>query len=187
MQEGQVTVWGETFEVPKPFIVLATMNPIEFEGVYPLPEAQLDRFMSRVPIGYPSRDEMIAIMDRLREIEAFKVDRVAAPEDFVGARERLWDIHMDHNIKLYITSIVEATRKHPMVRLGASPRGAIAIMLLSRALAMIEGLDYVTPDHVKEAAYTALPHRIVLTPEARIQGVSKDEVVADVLENVRPP
>ncbi len=187
MQEGQVTVWGRTFRLERPFIVIATMNPIEQEGTYPLPEAQLDRFMARVVIGYPTRDEMLEIMDRYKSIQEMGLEPVASQRDFIEGIEAVWSIHVDSNIKEYIVDLVEATRRHPMVLLGASPRGALAILQLSRALAMIEGVDYVSPDHVKEAAIAALPHRIILTIDARIQGVRGDMVVREVLDRTPPP
>ena len=187
MQEGQVTLWGRTYQIEKPFIVLATMNPIEMEGVYPLPEAQVDRFMAKVIISYPSREEMLEIIDNYREIEEFRIDSVADAKFFLEAREKLWDIHVDDNIKRYVIELVEATRRHPYVRLGASPRGVLYTLLLARALALIDGHNYISPELVKEASKVTLPHRIILKPEARLRGVDEYEVLDEVLNKVKPP
>ena len=187
MQERQVTVWGRTYKLPETFTVIATMNPVEMEGVYPLSEAQVDRFLVKLPVSYPTREEMVEILDRVREIEEWPVRPVAGREDILLLRRAVWDIYVDRNIKLYIASIVEETRRSPHVLLGASPRAGIAIMQLSRALAMLEGRDHVTPEHVKRAAVPALLHRIVLRPEAKLAGVTVDDIVASVLEKVPPP
>ncbi|MCE4603963.1 MAG: MoxR family ATPase [Aeropyrum sp.] len=187
MQEHQVTVWGRTFRLPEPFLVLATMNPVEMEGVYPLPEAQRDRFMARVVLGYPSPEELVEIMDRFKDISRFEVNAVATAEEVLEAQKRVWDVRVDSNIKTYIVKIVEESRRHPHVQLGGSPRAALSILMLSRGLAVAEGLDYVHPDHVKEAARAALPHRLVLTPEARLEGVNQDRVTRDILDSVEPP
>ena len=187
MQERQVTVWGVSRPLPRPFMVVATMNPVEMEGVYPLSEAQVDRFLARITVGYPSRDEMVEIMDRLGVIEEWPVRPVATGEDVLEAKRALWGVHVDRNIKYYIADIVEATRRHPNVRLGASPRAAIAMLQLSRALALLEGRAYVTPDDVKQVAQAALSHRIILRPEARLEGATPEDVVADVLSEVPAP
>ena len=187
MQERQVTVWGVSRPLPRPFMVVATMNPVEMEGVYPLSEAQVDRFLARITVGYPSRDEMVEIMDRLGVIEEWPVRPVATGEDVLEAQRALWGVHVDRNIKYYIADIVEATRRHPNVRLGASPRAAIAMLQLSRALALLEGRAYVTPDDVKQVAQAALSHRIILRPEARLEGATPEDVVADVLSEVPAP
>ncbi|MCE4615644.1 MAG: MoxR family ATPase [Aeropyrum sp.] len=187
MQEHQVTIWGRTFRLPEPFLVLATMNPVEMEGVYPLPEAQRDRFMARVVLGYPSPEELVEIMDRFKDISRFEVNAVATAEEVLEAQKRVWDVRVDSNIKTYIVKIVEESRRHPHVQLGGSPRAALSILMLSRGLAVAEGLDYVHPDHVKEAARAALPHRLVLTPEARLEGVNQDRVTRDILDSVEPP
>ena len=187
MQERQVTVWGETYKLSEPFIVLATMNPVEYEGVYPLSEAQIDRFLAKVVVGYPTRDEEVEILDRLRSIEEWPVKPVAGPQDILRAREEVWNIHVDRNIKYYIVDLVRSTRMHGSVRLGGSPRASIALLLLSRAKAYIEGRNYVTPDDVKAMALPALAHRIVLNPEARVEGMTVEQVVSDALDRVPPP
>ena len=187
MQERQVTVWGETYRLEEPFIVLATMNPVEYEGVYPLSEAQVDRFLAKVIIGYPTRDEEVEILDRLKRIEEWPLQSVAGPQDILRAREEVWSIHVDRNVKYYIVDLVRSTRMHGSVRLGGSPRASIALLMLSRAKAYIEGRSYVTPDDVKAMARPALAHRIVLSPEARVEGVTVDQVIGDALDRVPPP
>ncbi len=187
MQERQVTVWGNTYKLSEVFTVIATMNPVEFEGVYPLSEAQVDRFMAKIVIGYPSIDEMVEILDRLKTIEEWPLKPVATRKDLIEARSKIWGIHVDRNVKYYIAAIVEETRKHPAVLLGASPRAAIAMTQIARALALIEGSNHVTPDHVKKAAWPSLLHRIILKPEARVSGVRVEDVIEEVLAKTPPP
>ncbi len=187
MQERQVTVEGVTYRLPRPFLVLATMNPIEIEGTFPLSEAQVDRFLAKVEIGYPTVSETVAILDRYYEIVSEPLKPVLTPEEVEGLIETTKGITVDQNIKKYIAAIIQATREHPMVRLGASPRGAIAIYLLSKGVAVIRGRDYVTPDDVKYVTYPALSHRIILKSEARISGIKVWDVVSDVIEKVEVP
>jgi len=187
MQEREVTVWGTTYKLPSLFTVIATMNPVEFEGVYPLSEAQVDRFMSRITLDYPSTEEMVEILARLRTIEEWRIRPVASREEVLEARSQLWQVHVDTNIMRYIAYLVEATRRDPRVLLGGSPRAAISLMQLSRARALLEGRDYVTPDDVKAYAHYALDHRIVLKPESRLQGARPEDVVEKALEAVEPP
>ncbi len=187
MQERQVTVEGVTYGLPRPFLVIATMNPIETEGTFPMSEAQIDRFLAKVEIGYPSASETVSILDRYYDIMSEPVKPVLGLDEVLALIEIVRGVLVDQNIKKYISAIVQATREHPMVRLGASPRGAIAIYLLSKAVAIMRGRDYVTPDDVKYVAYPALAHRIVLRTEARISGVRTENVVIDVLERVEVP
>lgn len=187
MQERQVTVEGVTHRLPRPFLVIATMNPIEIEGTFPLSEAQVDRFLAKVEIGYPTAVETVSILDRYYEIMLESVKSVLGPADVVTLIELVREVTVDQNIKKYISAIVQATREHPMVRLGASPRGAIATYLLSKAIAIMRGRDYVTPDDVKYVAPSALSHRIILKTEARISGIKPGDVVVDVLEKVEIP
>jgi MoxR-like ATPase len=187
MQERQVTVEGVTHRLPRPFLVLATMNPIEVEGTFPLSEAQIDRFLARVEIGYPTVSETVAILDRYYDIVSEPLKPVLAPGDVEAMVEATKGVTVDQNIKKYIAAIVQTTREHPMVRLGASPRGAIAMYLLSKGIAVVRGRDYVTPDDVKYVAYPALSHRIILKSEARISGIKVWDVVSDVLEKVEVP
>jgi len=187
MQERQVTVEGVTHRLPRPFLVLATMNPIEVEGTFPLSEAQIDRFLARVEIGYPTVSETVAILDRYYDIVSEPLKPVLTPGDVEAMVEATKGVTVDQNIKKYIAAIVQTTREHPMVRLGASPRGAIAMYLLSKGIAVVRGRDYVTPDDVKYVAYPALSHRIILKSEARISGIKVWDVVSDVLEKVEVP
>ncbi len=187
MQERQVTVWGNTFQLSETFTVMATMNPYEMEGVYPLSIAQLDRFMVSIPVVYPGVEETVAILDRLDTIEEWPVKPVAGRSEVLEARRMVKSVYVDANVKRYIAEIVEATRRHPKVLLGASPRAAISIMRLAQALALIEGNDHVTPDHVKYAAPYALRHRLVLKTEAKLAGVSADAIVEDVISRVPVP
>ncbi len=187
MQERQVTVWGQTFKLPEVFTVIATMNPVEYEGVYPLSEAQVDRFMAKVSIGYPSRGELVEIIDRFKVVEEWPLKPVAGRDKILKAREDIWRIHVDENIKYYVADIVKATHKSPHVRLGASPRAAIAMVQVSRALALIEGRSYVIPEDVKRVALSVLAHRIVLKPESKLSGLTADDVVRWALNEVQPP
>lgn len=187
MQEREVTVWGQTYKLPQVFTVIATMNPVEFEGVYPLSEAQVDRFMSKVALDYPSTDEMVEIIDRQLVIEEWPVEPVVSRQELIDARRRIWEIHVDDNIKRYAAYIVERTRRDPRVLLGGSPRAAISMIQLARAFALMEGRDYVIPDDVKRMAHYALDHRVVLKPEARLSGASPEAVVEDAVESVEPP
>ena len=187
MQERQVTVWGNTFRLPDTFTVIATMNPYEMEGVYPLSEAQLDRFMVSIPVGYPDVEGMVRILEAVDRVEEWPVRPVAGREEVLRARRLLSRIRVDRNVKYYIALIVEATRRSPHVLLGASPRAAIHLMRVAQALAIMEGRGYVTPDHVKDAAPYVLRHRVVLRPEARAAGVTVDEVVREAVEKTPVP
>ncbi len=187
MQEKQVTVWGTTYQLSPVFTVIATMNPVEMEGVYPLSEAQVDRFMAKIYLDYPTTDEMVEILTKLQHIEEWPIRPVVDREELLEARRSIWGIFVDKNIKYYIARIVEATRRNPYVVLGGSPRAAIAIMQIARGLAIIEGYDYVTPDHVKLATTPALLHRIVLKPEAKLTGVKPEDIIEEALSKVPPP
>ncbi len=187
MQERQVTIEGETLKLPRPFMVIATMNPVEVEGTFPLSEAQIDRFLSKVRIGYPTIDETVEILKRYDRIVEGGLKPVISREELVRAMNLVKKVRVDENILRYIALIVEETRKHPSVRLGASPRGAIALYLLSRAIALMRGRAYVTPDDVKYVAHVALEHRIVLKTEARISGIDASTIIDEVLDKVEPP
>ncbi|HIQ02804.1 MAG TPA: MoxR family ATPase [Desulfurococcales archaeon] len=187
MQERQVTIEGVTYKLPDPFLVLATQNPIELEGTYPLPEAQLDRFFMRIIIDYPSKSETVEILKRLKRIYDFKVKPVASAKDILKIRELVWKVYVDESILNYIADIVEESRRHSAVRLGGSPRAAIALLMASRALALMDGRDYVIPDDVKEVAEPVLNHRIILSTEAVFEGVKPVDVIRDILKRVPPP
>jgi len=188
MQERQVTVEGVSYGLPEPFLVIATMNPVETEGTFPLPEAQVDRFLARIVIGYPSIEETVEVLKKYDEISRLDDLKPVLDRDRVLRLISLTRrVYVDENVLKYIAAVVEATRRHPMVRLGASPRGAIALMLLSRAMALMQGRSYVTPDDVKQVAYAALSHRIILRSEARLSRLTPESIIDDVLGKVEPP
>ncbi len=189
MQEKQVTVEGETYKLEEPFIVIATQNPIEYEGTYPLPEAQLDRFLVKLSIGYPSKEDEIEILRRRMawKQDEIQLERIITKEDVLAIRKKVEDVFVDDDILNYIVSIVRATRSHVQVEVGASPRGSIAILKLARARALLEGRDFVIPDDVKTVARIALVHRIILKPEPWIRGVRPMDVLNEVLKKVPVP
>ncbi len=187
MQERQVTIEGNTLKLPEPFVVIATQNPIEFEGTFPLPEAQLDRFLVKVVVPRPSREVLKQVLRNYGVIREWPVRPVAGGEDVLRAQRAIWSVRVGDDILDYIVSLVEETHRHPSVRLGGSPRAAIALQQLSRALAVMEGRDYVIPDDVKLAARYVLPHRIILKPEAEVEGVTPERVVEEVLKSVPVP
>ncbi len=179
MQERQITVEGMTFKLPEPFVVIATMNPIEFEGVYPLPEAQIDRFLIKITIDYPTPDEEREILRRIEVIEEWPIKPVASGEDILKLTKMVSKVKVSDSIIDYIVRIVQATRKHPQVRLGASPRAAIALLKLSSSLALLQGRDYVLPDDVKKSAKPVLRHRIILKPGIDIETTASVEAIID--------
>jgi MoxR-like ATPase len=188
MDERQVTVDGVTHKMPEPFIVLATQNPIEYEGTFPLPEAQLDRFLLRIHLGYPSMTDEVLIMEgqqRQHPIDALQ--RVTGPDEIMSMQRAVKDVYVDPLIKQYIVALVDTTRKHTSVYLGASPRGSLALYRTCQARALLDGRDFVVPDDVKELAYAALGHRIIVSPSARVKNVTAKEVVDQALERVPVP
>ena len=196
MQEKQVTLGGQTFKLEEPFLVLATQNPIEQEGTYPLPEAQVDRFMLKLRVGYPSRDEEKEIMRRMAGGHAIPVRKVASPHAIMEARSRIADLYMDDRIVDYIVDIVQATRMPaesglkdlvPLIEFGASPRATIALAQASRAHAFLRGRAFVTPDDVKSIAPDVLRHRVLTTYEAEAEEVTSEEVVRRVLDKIESP
>ncbi len=196
MQEKQVTIGGTTYKLEEPFLVLATQNPIEQEGTYPLPEAQVDRFMLKLRVGYPTRDEEKEIMRRMASGHAIDVSHVATPEAILEARGRIADLYMDDRIVDYIVDIVHATREPaaaglkdlaPLIEFGASPRATISLAQASRAHAFLRGRAFVTPDDVKAIAPDVLRHRVLTTFEAEAEEVSSDEIVSRVLAKVESP
>jgi len=188
MQERQVTIEGVSYPLPRPFLVIATMNPIEVEGTFPLSEAQVDRFLAKVGIDYPSLGETVDILSNYEKISTLDdMVPVLTREDVLNMIRLTKSVYVEQNILKYIAAIVEATRSHRYVKLGASPRGAIALYLLSKAIALIRGRDYVIPDDVKYVAYAALSHRIILKGEARISNTTPRDVINDVLEKVESP
>jgi MoxR-like ATPase len=183
MQEQQVTVDGLTRDLPRPFLVLATQNPIEYEGTFPLPEAQLDRFLMRLSIGYPSRtDERQILVNLWREHPITKIGKVVDGQELSALQKRVWDVNVDVTLQDYIVALSEATRDHPDLSLGASPRGSLALLKGAQALAAIRGRDYVIPDDIKTLVPLTLAHRLILTPEAELRGRTARTVLEDVLE-----
>jgi len=196
MQEKQVTLGGQTFRLEEPFLVLATQNPIEQEGTYPLPEAQVDRFMLKLRVGYPSREEEKEIMRRMASGEPIAIDAIASPQAILEARHRITELYMDERIVDYIVDLVHATRYPaearlkdlaPLIEFGASPRATIALAQASRAHAFLRGRTYVTPDDVKAIAPDVLRHRILTTYEAEAENVSSDDIVTRILDTVEAP
>jgi MoxR-like ATPase len=189
MQERQVTIDGETHPLAPPFLVLATQNPIEYEGTYPLPEAQLDRFLLRVRIGYPSREDELEVLERRRDrrTDELELEPLLDAQALVGLQQAVEEVHVAEPVGLYIVDLVTATRSNPRVQVGASPRGSLALLKLARCRAALSGRDYVTPDDVKAVAVPALAHRLTLRPEVWVQQVRQDDVVAECLETVPTP
>lgn len=189
MQERQVTIEGETMRLDDPFIVVATQNPIEMEGTFPLPEAQIDRFLVKINVEYPSDQGLVQIMKRADEIEEElrRLSPVASGQDIADAREEVRKVFIDDSLLNYMVEVVRGTHEHPAVRLGASPRGAIALHKLSRVWALMGGRDYVIPDDIKAVAREALQHRIILKPEFAFEGVTPARVVEEVLAKVPVP
>ena len=196
MQEKQVTIGEQTFRLEEPFLVLATQNPIEQEGTYPLPEAQVDRFMLKLRVGYPSRDEEKEIMRRMAGGEPIAVEAVATPAIILGARRRIAELYLDDRIVDYIVDIVHATRAPaeaglpalaPLIEYGASPRATIFLAQGARALAFLRGRTFVTPDDVKAIAPDVLRHRVLTTYEAEAEEVTSDAIVAKVLASIESP
>lgn len=189
MAERQVTVEGDSFPLPDPFHVIATSNPIEYEGTYSLPEAQLDRFMVRLSVGYPdAQGEAEILLGRVRRRqEAAKVDPVLAPGDLVALQRAVERIHVDPDVARYCVDLASATRSAQHVAVGASPRGSQSLMLLGRALAALDGRDYVRPDDIKRVAVSVLAHRLTLTPQAWAQGVDPEHIVGSLVPTVPVP
>ena len=185
MEEHQVTVDGVTYQLPDPFLVMATQNPIEYEGTFPLPEAQLDRFFIRLQLGYPKEREEIAILDAQRVIHPLEtIEQVMGAEELLRAMSAVKDVHIAEQVKSYVVGVVSATRSHPDVYLGASPRGSLALARASQAYALIQGRDFVLPDDVKALAGPTLSHRLILQPQARLKDLAATTVIAEVLASV---
>ncbi|MFA5771332.1 MAG: MoxR family ATPase [Thermoplasmata archaeon] len=189
MQEHQVTIEGITHKLPKPFLVLATQNPVEQEGTYPLPEAQLDRFLMKMSVGYPNREEEREILMRRdrRGKDEVDLDVITNAEKIVEMQLGIEKVYVDPAIMAYIVEIVQRTREDPRVYVGSSPRGAQALFKLSRSLAALNGRDYVTPDDVKSVAPAGLKHRLILKPEPKIRGVTGDDILTKILKEVPVP
>ncbi|MDE2918286.1 MAG: MoxR family ATPase [Chloroflexota bacterium] len=188
MEERQITVDGATYVLPEPFLVLATQNPIEYEGTFPLPEAQLDRFLMRVNLGYPERqDELQVLATRQREQPIDDIQQVVTLEEVFAAQEAVKDVYVDPLVSNYIVDISRATREHNDVYLGASPRGSLGLYRSGQAMAAVGGRDYVVPDDVKRLAESVLSHRVIVSPAARIRSVDTRAIVAGILDFVPVP
>ena len=188
MDERQVTVEGITHLVPQPFTVMATQNPIEYEGTFPLPEAQLDRFFLMITLGYPTHDEEMDIVGRQEVSHPIdSLGEVASDSDIVGFQEAVKTVYVDELVRQYIVTLTESTREHEDVALGSSPRGSLALFRGAQAVALIRGRDYVLPDDVKELAVPMLSHRIIVSASARMRGVQSQEVVKSIIEQVPIP
>ncbi len=188
MEEYQVTVDGVTYPTPKPFMVLATQNPIEYEGTFPLPEAQMDRFMARISLGYPSADKEVEMIDLQQIVHPLEsLERVVAVKDLLEAQEAVRHVKVSDELKRYIVDLMNATRGHGEIYLGASPRGSLALFRMSQAKAALSGREYVVPDDIKAMAVTALAHRLIVGSAARIREVDAREVVREILGTVPVP
>jgi len=188
MEERQLTVDGVTYPLERPFLVLATQNPIEYEGTFPLPEAQLDRFMLRIHLGYPSSQDEITMLDGQQFTHPVtRIEQVVPTEELMAAQEQIKSVHISDLIKEYIVSLVNVTRKHPDVYLGASPRGSLALYKTGQARAAILGRDYVIPDDIKALAIETLAHRLIISPSARIKNVDPRAVVQEILDSTPVP
>ena len=188
MQERQASIDGVTSALPDPFMVLATLNPIEMEGTFPLPEAQLDRFLLRVNLGYPSLEEESAMLERFQSTEPLDaISEVAGPDEILEAQRAVECVRMETNVREYLLAIVAATRGHAQLRLGASPRASLSLQHAAQARAAIEGRDYVIPDDIKEMANPVLAHRVVIESSAGLRGRTRDNVITEILGSVKVP
>jgi len=188
MQEQQVTVDGETKPLPRPFLVLATQNPIELEGTFPLPEAQVDRFFIKLPIGYPTEDEENSILLRFERADPLKtLAPVIAPDDLLAMQAQVREIRVEASVRNYVVAIARATREHSEVALGASPRGTMALYHAAQAWAAVHGRTSVVPDDIKKLAPYVLTHRILIQPQVRLRGRKPEDIVAEIVETVPVP
>jgi MoxR-like ATPase len=188
MEEKQITVDGVTHKLPEPFMVMATQNPIEYEGTFPLPEAQLDRFLMRLHLDYPSKTDEVLMMDSQQVIHPLEtLEQVAGATEVLALQRAVKEIYVDPLIKQYIVEVVDATRQSESAYLGASPRGSLALYRTSQARALLEGRDFVIPDDVKTLAYSTLGHRVIVSPSARMKGTTSADIVLAALERIPVP
>jgi len=188
MEERQVTVDGTTYEMARPFLILATQNPIEYEGTFPLPEAQVDRFQMRIRLGYPAKKQEIEILGK--QAQSHPIDslvQVVSAEELMEAQRAIREVYVDEAVKEYIVDLVTVTRDHPDVYLGASPRGSLALFRAGRAWAALAGREYVLPDDIKLLAEATLAHRLIVSPSARIKNVDARQVIEDALQHTPVP
>lgn len=188
MEERQVTIDGKTYPLPSPFFVIATQNPIELEGTFPLPEAQMDRFLLKIRLGYPNDSEEMAILQRFQKEEPFlHIQAVTTPEEICALQKARKEIYLSEPLRKYITDLVGATRLSPYLRLGASPRGSLGLMKAGQALAALRGRNYVLPDDIKSLAIPVLAHRLVLKEEERLRGETPENILKKILSEVPIP
>lgn len=189
MQERQATLEGETHAIDRPFLVLATQNPLEFEGTYPLPEAQIDRFLMRIGMGYPGPQHEVEMLTRRRDrrTDEVTITQLSNPEQVLEMQAAVEEVYVEEDVERYMVELVGRTRDHPRVEVGASPRGSLALLKLSRARAALRGRDFVLPDDAKAVAVDALAHRLVLKPDPLIRGVRPETVVEEVLDETPVP
>ncbi|MQF90783.1 MAG: MoxR family ATPase [SAR202 cluster bacterium] len=188
MEELQVSVDGVTRPLEQPFIVMATQNPIEYEGTFPLPEAQLDRFLMRISLGYPSFTDELSVIEQQEKTHPIdELEAVASPEDVIKLQKAAQNVYVDTAVREYIVGLIEATRTHEDVSLGASPRASLGMFRAVRGMAILRDRDYVIPDDVKELAYAVLAHRLILSPAARMRGLHTGQVIDGLLESVAVP
>ena len=188
MQERQASIDGVTFTLPDPFIVMATLNPIEMEGTFPLPEAQLDRFLLRVNLGYPTLEEESAMLMRFQSMQTLDtISSVAGPEEILEAQHAVEQVRMEPNVRDYLLAIIAATRTHSQLRLGASPRASLSLQHAAQARAAMADRDYVIPDDIKEMANPVLAHRVVIESSAGLRGRTRDNVISEILGSIKVP
>jgi MoxR-like ATPase len=188
MEERTVTIEGDTMALPRPFLVLATENPVELEGTFPLPEAQLDRFLLRITVGYPDADQEDEMLVRLQHQHPLdSLEAVVTPEDLLAASQGVRAVHVEPELRRYLASVTRATREHDAVDLGVSPRGTLALFRATQAIAAIRGRDFATPDDTKLVAPSVLNHRMLLSPEARLRGRSVQVILNEILDSLSAP
>lgn len=188
MEEASVTIDGETLDIPKPFFVMATQNPIEYEGTYPLPEAQLDRFLLKIKMGYPTAEQEIEVLRRAENRQPIQeIEAVMSVEELLTLQQHVKQVYVEDGVKSYIVDIARATRNHSNVYLGVSPRASIALMKAAQAYAFMQNRDFVKPDDVKYLAPFVFGHRLILAPEARYEGVQPEDVIKEVIQQIFVP
>lgn len=188
MGESQVSVDNVTRELPRPFFVIATQNPVEYEGVFPLPESQMDRFLLRISIGYPAKEVEDQILEKMRVDHPIHIlSSVASAEEIKQAQETVRQVFVSQSVRSYLLEIIQATRQHNDLLLGASPRASLGLIRTGQAFAVLQGRDFVVPDDIRHFAVSVLAHRLVLTPEARMNNVSREMIIGEILESVRAP
>ncbi len=188
MEERQITVDGETFKLPSPFIVLATQNPIEYEGTFPLPEAQLDKFLIKIRLGYPSAEDEVKILSNQKyQHPLVTLSETIELNELLEVQDMVKDVYISEKVKKYIVALVRSTREHPDVYLGSSPRGSLGLMHTSQVLAIINDRKFVLPDDVKELALPVLAHRIVINPGGRVKNITSSMVVKEILSRLPVP